>query len=180
MSCKSRQPVRQSFHQRKKIMARLPIPGADQGSWGNILNDFLLLEHNPDGSLKIRADLANKASANEIVKPYNGGQEGIVIAQAGASYAIQLAAGNIVSLTLTTNCTITFPVASSGVAWAFTLELIQGTGGAKTVQWPAAVRWAGGIAPVLSSAGGAVDVFSFYTIDAGANWRGFLSGNDIK
>jgi hypothetical protein len=35
-------------------MARLPIPGSDTGSWGNILNDFLLEEHNPDGSLKIR------------------------------------------------------------------------------------------------------------------------------
>ncbi|MEJ0073308.1 MAG: right-handed parallel beta-helix repeat-containing protein [Candidatus Saccharibacteria bacterium] len=35
---------------------RLPIPGADDGSWGNILNDFLDVEHNSDGSLKIRTD----------------------------------------------------------------------------------------------------------------------------
>lgn len=33
-------------------MARLPQPGADQGQWGNILNDFLLQSHNSDGSLK--------------------------------------------------------------------------------------------------------------------------------
>lgn len=37
-------------------MARLPQPGSDTGTWGNILNDFLLQEHNPDGTLKIRAD----------------------------------------------------------------------------------------------------------------------------
>lgn len=37
-------------------MARLPNPGGDNSVWGNILNDFLLVEHNADGSLKIRSD----------------------------------------------------------------------------------------------------------------------------
>lgn len=31
---------------------RLPIPGADSGSWGQILNDFLSSVHNADGTLK--------------------------------------------------------------------------------------------------------------------------------
>lgn len=34
-------------------MARLPVPGADAGTWGNVLNDFLSVGHNSDGSLKI-------------------------------------------------------------------------------------------------------------------------------
>lgn len=33
-------------------MTRLPIPGQDDGTWGSILNDFLLQAHNSDGSLK--------------------------------------------------------------------------------------------------------------------------------
>lgn len=33
-------------------MARLPIPGQDNGTWGNLLNDFLGVAHNPDGSIK--------------------------------------------------------------------------------------------------------------------------------
>lgn len=33
-------------------MARLPIPGSDQGEWGEILNDYLSVAHNEDGSLK--------------------------------------------------------------------------------------------------------------------------------
>lgn len=33
-------------------MARLPIPGGDDGHWGGILNDFLSQVHNPDGTLK--------------------------------------------------------------------------------------------------------------------------------
>ena len=47
-------------------MARLPVPGSDDDTWGNILNDFLGTEHNADGSLKIRND--------GTVAPLNGGK----------------------------------------------------------------------------------------------------------
>ena len=40
-------------------MARLPIPGDDKGTWGNILNDFLSVEHNTDGTLKKATDITN-------------------------------------------------------------------------------------------------------------------------
>lgn len=33
-------------------MARLPQPGADDGIWGDVLNDFLGVSHNTDGTLK--------------------------------------------------------------------------------------------------------------------------------
>ena len=33
-------------------MARLPIPGSDDGTWGEILNNFLSIEHNSDGTQK--------------------------------------------------------------------------------------------------------------------------------
>jgi hypothetical protein len=33
-------------------MARLPIPGSDDDTWGNVLNDFLTQAHNTDGQLK--------------------------------------------------------------------------------------------------------------------------------
>lgn len=33
-------------------MARLPTPGSDNGSWGTILNDYLSVSHNADGTLK--------------------------------------------------------------------------------------------------------------------------------
>lgn len=33
-------------------MARLPIPGSDDGSWGDILNQYMLVSHNPDGTLR--------------------------------------------------------------------------------------------------------------------------------
>lgn len=43
-------------------MTRLPIPGDDQGTWGTILNDFLAVEHNDDGTLKTTATLSMYAT----------------------------------------------------------------------------------------------------------------------
>lgn len=36
-------------------MARLPQPGGDEGTWGNVLNDFLLVSHDTDGEIKTNA-----------------------------------------------------------------------------------------------------------------------------
>lgn len=48
-------------------MARLPQPGSDDGTWGNILNDFLGVEHNTDGTLKPSGTLATKADDADVV-----------------------------------------------------------------------------------------------------------------
>ncbi|MGF7229616.1 MAG: DUF4082 domain-containing protein [Candidatus Saccharibacteria bacterium] len=37
-------------------MSRLPNVGSDDGTWGSVLNDFLGVEMNSDGTLKIRSD----------------------------------------------------------------------------------------------------------------------------
>lgn len=37
-------------------MARLPNPGGDSNVWGGVLNEFLEVEHNADGTLKLRSD----------------------------------------------------------------------------------------------------------------------------
>lgn len=42
-------------------MARLPNDGGDNGVWGSILNDFLLVEHQADGTLKPGGSLSGKA-----------------------------------------------------------------------------------------------------------------------
>lgn len=39
---------------------RLPQPGSDKGVWGQLLNQFLEVEHNPNGTLKQEGSLASK------------------------------------------------------------------------------------------------------------------------
>lgn len=55
-------------------MARLPQPGSDNGTWGTILNEYLQVEHNNDGTLKLRdqnffakkSDLDTKAGTSSL------------------------------------------------------------------------------------------------------------------
>jgi hypothetical protein len=50
-------------------MSRLPIPGNDDSTWGDILNDFLRQSHNTDGSLKdnsVTAASIAPAAINEV------------------------------------------------------------------------------------------------------------------
>jgi hypothetical protein len=54
-------------------MSRLPTPGADNGTWGSILNDFLSVEHNADGTLKSGGSLG--AKANDATVVHNTGAE---------------------------------------------------------------------------------------------------------
>lgn len=62
-------------------MARLPQPGGDAQTWGNILNEYLTVEHNADGTLKqttaIAQAVANASTAvttvnSKYTKPANG------------------------------------------------------------------------------------------------------------
>lgn len=48
-------------------MARLPQPGGDNGTWGQVLNEFLGVEHNSDGTLKTNGSLASKADDSATV-----------------------------------------------------------------------------------------------------------------
>ena len=53
-------------------MARLPLPGGDEGNWGEILNEYLNVELAADGKLKRAADitkaLADSAEAKTLAQ----------------------------------------------------------------------------------------------------------------
>jgi len=48
-------------------MSRLPSPGGDDNQWGDILNDYLSVEHNADGTLKSSGSLSSKADDSAVV-----------------------------------------------------------------------------------------------------------------
>jgi hypothetical protein len=52
-------------------MSRLPVPGSDDNVWGNVLNDFLSVEHNSDGTLKVSGSISTKASDSAVVHNTN-------------------------------------------------------------------------------------------------------------
>lgn len=58
-------------------MARLPVPGSDDGTWGDILNQFLVAQHNADGThsltLNDLADVSTGGATNGQVLTYSAG-----------------------------------------------------------------------------------------------------------
>ena len=52
-------------------MPRLPEPGGDTGTWGALLNEFLSVEHNTDGTLK-QSSTINAAINAKYTKPVSG------------------------------------------------------------------------------------------------------------
>lgn len=54
-------------------MSRLPIPGRDNGTWGDILNDYLLQTHKSDGTLKDSIVSESHLSSGVQTKLNSGG-----------------------------------------------------------------------------------------------------------
>lgn len=78
----------------------------------------------------------------------------------GTADTIDWTEGNKQLSTLTGNVTYTF-TNPSGVCNVI-LKLIQDGTGSRTVTWPAAVQWAEGSAPILTTTANAVDIVAFY------------------
>jgi hypothetical protein len=128
-------------------MARLPVPGSDQGAWGNILNEYLNVAHNNDGTLKDAATIssaeqtANKGAASGYA-PLNASSQvptanlpltrpPVALTDA-ATIATNASLGNHFRVTLGGNRTLgnpTSPTDGQKVLW----EIIQDGTGSRTL-----------------------------------------------
>lgn len=131
----------------KITMARLPIPGQDNGTWGDILNDFLDEAHTSSGALKdgsvvgnviadgtiaeVKLSGAVQTKLNDTQAAVAAAQQVTASTQAGTTYtlvladagtAIEFTAASAITLTVPPNSTVAFPVGT-------VIELLQyGTG----------------------------------------------------
>lgn len=171
-------------------MAQLPTVGGDDGNWGTILNDYLQVEHDTDGTHKVdylpksggtltgNVDVGDYVLSQAEIKDYG---ETVVTANTGANYTVNLANGNVFELTLTASCTLTLSnPPATGRAGSVTLILTQDGSGSKTITWPASVKWSNATAPTLTTTAGGVDIIQLMTTNGGTTWRGFLAGNNLS
>ena len=91
--------------------------------------------------------------------------------------AINFALGNVVTAVLASGGSFTVSNApTSGVYGKF--KLILTNGGTVADPWHSSVKFAGGTTPTLTTSG--IDILTFETIDAGANWYAVVEGLDMK
>ena len=91
--------------------------------------------------------------------------------------AINFALGNVVTAVLASGGSFTISNApTSGVYGKF--KLILTNGGTVADPWHASVKFAGGTTPTLTTSG--IDILTFETIDAGANWYAVVEGLNMS
>jgi hypothetical protein len=104
-------------------MARLPTPGGDDGSWGQLLNDFLSVELDDHGLLKPAGSLGTKYTKPsggipkaDLAAPVQASLDKAdtdtlaITLQAGSAYTLALSdAGSIVRMSSATAQTLTIP-----------------------------------------------------------------------
>lgn len=90
----------------------------------------------------------------------------------GTTYTIDITKGTLQILTLTGNCTFTFPTPTSGRS--FIMFLKQDATGSRTATWASSVKWPNSLAPTLTTNASKGDKFVF-TAD-GTYWWGSVAG----
>ena len=118
-------------------MARLPIPGADDDVWGDVLNGFLDVSHNGDGTLQAGAI----SSAGGYIKPTTGIPSGDLSSSVqsqltAASSAVQVGGdigGSASSPTvMTTHLAAPLPVGQGGTNATTAAGALSSLGGMPT------------------------------------------------
>lgn len=74
--------------------------------------------------------------------------------------------------------TISNPDPRSNTAQGFTL-ILTADGTARTITWPASVKWPSATGPTLTSTNNKVDILSFLSPDNGTTWYGFIGGQNF-
>lgn len=125
------------------------------------------------------ADVPGALDQRTITKPVlSGYTEQVTAASPGATVTYDATTKNVYDTTLTANLTVTLTAAGSGVSELSLVHRQDATGG-WTVTWPASVTWPNGVAPSPDTNAGAINVYSLFTVDAGATWFGFLAGRGM-
>ena len=152
------------------MTARLPTPGGDVGDWGNILNSYLQVSHNTDGTL------IPNAVAQAGAAPLDGAQFTGYVSPAsstlafGSSIAVNAALGNTFNLTLTASTGTLANPANPIEGQVIRFRITQGSGAPYSLAYGTAYNFGAAGQPVLSTTAGAVDILAFEYVASLSVW----------
>lgn len=113
-------------------MARLPTPGSDNGAWGTLLNEFLDVEHNSNGTLRRGADITNALSTANAAQTAVNSKVDKSLATAKGDILVASSANTFARLGVGANNQhiVADSTAPLGVAWANSAFLLASDFGA--------------------------------------------------
>lgn len=111
----------------------------------------------------------------------NPGDAGVVTTNAAALGTLDLSGmvfGDIKRIALTGHVTaITLPTPAAAVGGTLTVYITESNGGGWAITWPAGVKWADGLAPVIFSTSGAISIVHLLWV--GNGWFGLYAGGNF-
>lgn len=108
--------------------------------------------------------------AGEFLLKYGGGEDTIKThGNAGATETIDPADGNVHTLTLDADCTITLTNPTAAVGATIEVHATQDGTGGWTITWPGSVTWIGTATPG-STAAGTTAIYILESLDGGTSW----------
>jgi hypothetical protein len=164
-------------------MTRLPTPGSDDGRWGDILNDFLTVEHNADGTLKKSADIATALNTANAAETPAGAQAKADSVHTAATAYTDTKVAAVINDSAPTATTSTLSASAQRAAFASLASLAaapdqlavgaitrdaNSAATGFTVEWPdGATGVFVGTASVIAAAIGAIDSYTVTHVLAG-------------
>ena len=132
-------------------MARLPTVGGDSGNWGGVLNEYLLTQHNADGTHESTQTLTD-----------------------GATISWDTSQGVFAQVTLGGNRALANPTNLIN-GCSYILIIKQDSVGSRTLSFGSSYKFPEGIAPTLSTDPNVVDIITF--LSDGTSLYGSFQGN---
>jgi hypothetical protein len=171
------------------MAARLPTPDGDDGQWGTILNEFLQVSHNTDGTqidssttVKGVVELATQTEVNtgtdtaRVTTPatIQGKLFSTQTLIDAATISWDLSAGAFSTVTLGGSRSLAAPTNQTAGA-SYVLIIKQDGTGSRTLSFDSVYKFPGGIDPTLSTAADSVDIISF--VSDGTSMYGSFAGS---
>ena len=121
-------------------------------------------------------DLNIGAKGTGQVKHTTATFQDAVAASDGATITFDVSDGNTQTVTMGGNRTLAISNAKAG-QW-FVLRLLQDGTGTRVPTWFTTIKWAGGVAPTLTTTANKADTFLFFVTSAG-NYDGYIVGQNV-
>ncbi len=110
-------------------------------------------------------------------KTFAGSVQTLATATDASSIVVDLSTANIYTVTLTASGH-TFSLSGDSVGQCFIIRVVQDATGSRTVNWFTTIKWAGGVAPTLTTTANKIDVFGFICTSSG-NYDGYIVGQNL-